>query len=444
MSRRAKASQADGRPRMRLLLRHASRDFRLMWGGQALSLFGSQLTGLALPLAVLRFHGSAVDAGLVIAIRYLVTTAARLPAGAVADHLDRRRLMVAADTVRALAMLGISGLLLAGSLPMPVLIPLAAAEGAGTAFFSPAQAAALRHLVGPGDLTVALGLNQARGYTVTLVGPLFGGLLFAFAPWLPFVLDAATYVVSCLCVAAIRGALGGGTASQDPAMCEAISGLRYVLRNRFLLTLTAWAALLNFATAGIGFGLVLVVGPGHGVGVGAAYSAVACAGIVGAMLAPGMLRLPAKAIIIGASVLTPLLCAAVAADPVPAVAIAGLSGITLLAPMIAVPFDSRVYAVVPDEWTGRVQGALFLVGGSIYPFGGVAMGALAQHGSPRLGYAVLTAVLAAVLALTVTPAFLQQLTEFDAAYRPAEPEPPHDDHEPRSVQPESAGPLGAH
>ncbi|NUR57787.1 MAG: MFS transporter [Catenulispora sp.] len=405
------------------------REFRLMWAGQTLSVLGSQLTMLALPLVVLRATGSATAAGLALTVRLLAATAARLPAGVSADRSDRRRLMMTADASRAAAVLGVAVAVLCHHTWLPVILAAVVVDGVATAYFGPAQSAAVRHLVADDDLASVMGLNQARAQSISVIGPPLGGLLFAVAPWLPFVIDVATYTVSLACLAAIRTPLGGRRTEADGAgedgsgedgsgesiMQGALAGLRFVGRQRFLTWLLAWAALTNFATAGVVFGLLLVVGPSHASAIGTAYALVACGGIAGAMVAPRLVRVRPVAVVLGASIVTAGMGLAIAVSPTPATAIAAIAGICAVGPLIAVPLETRVYSVVPDEWMGRVQSSLFLVGGSIYPLGGLVMGALAQHTSVRWAYAAFAVVLAVVLVLTATPTFRRQIAAFGAA-----------------------------
>src|SRR5919197_3951870 len=80
-----------------------NRDFMLLQTGQLLSSAGAQLTGIAYPLLVLALTGSATKAGLVGFLRLLAVGVLALPAGLAADRWRRKRLMIAADRVPALA-----------------------------------------------------------------------------------------------------------------------------------------------------------------------------------------------------------------------------------------------------------------------------------------------------------------------------------------------------
>ena len=82
----------------------ANRNFRLLWIGQVLSDLGTQIGNLAYPLLVLALTHSALIAGAVGTAASGAAFAVRLPAGALADRLDRRRTMVLCDGTRLLAL----------------------------------------------------------------------------------------------------------------------------------------------------------------------------------------------------------------------------------------------------------------------------------------------------------------------------------------------------
>jgi hypothetical protein len=147
-------------------------------------------------------------------------------------------------------------------------------------------------------------------------------------------------------------------------------------------------------------------------------------------------------LVAGASAATVAACLAIAVVPAAVVGAAAVAGMCILGPLIAVPLETRLYALVPDDWTGRVQGGFFLIGGSIYPLGSLVMGVLLAHGPVRLGYEFFAGVLAAVLVLTVTPAFRHQLIALGQAGPQTLPAttaaPPPNSPEERHAQPASA------
>src|SRR5581483_2375803 len=103
----------------------SNRNFRLLWIGQILSDVGTQIGTLAYPLLVLALTHSALLAGAVGAAAAAAAFAVRLPAGALSDRLDRRRTMVVADGIRALALGALAALVLAHTISWPVVLAVA-------------------------------------------------------------------------------------------------------------------------------------------------------------------------------------------------------------------------------------------------------------------------------------------------------------------------------
>ena len=134
-----------------------NRDFLLLQAGQLLSEVGTQSAAIAYPFLVLAVTGSAAKAGLVAFARGLSQTLFALPAGVVADRWNRRRLMIAADGVRVLAVGGLAAAIIADRLDFWVIPPVAFVEGVGAAVFAAAQAGALRGVVTARQLPGAAG-----------------------------------------------------------------------------------------------------------------------------------------------------------------------------------------------------------------------------------------------------------------------------------------------
>jgi MFS family permease len=347
---------------------------------------------------VLDQTGSPILAGLVGTLRMVAYLVVHLPAGALADRLRRRRVLLASDAVWAILMGAIGIALLLGR-PLPTVMLLAFAV-AGTLIGSvadPAGQAATRHLVTEQEMPSALALNTLRAQTLGLVAPLAGGVLYEVWPALPFLIDAGTYVVSMILVYLIRTPLGGGENTDRTTLLADIgTGMRFLWRSEFLRSYLGWAALANFATGGLTFALILVVQERGGSQLGVALAAISVGGLAGAALAPRL------------KVNVPLVCAArvliaavMVASPQAVTLSAGMVLTALLGATMSIPLNARVYELVPDELTGRVQSAMTLVGGSLYPFAGVVTGFLAERWSVRSALGLLTAVLVVVMVLSV-------------------------------------------
>src|SRR4051794_25777225 len=229
-----------------------NRDFALLQGGQLLSAAGSQATAIAYPLLVLALTGSQAQAGVVAFARTVPYALLGLPAGVVADRFDRRAVMIAADVVRALTGAAL-GLLVALDAVAFWQIPVAAfVEGAGSAFFAPAAAAALRAVVPEAALADAVNVQQVRIATVSIAGPPVGGALFGLGRAVPFLADAVSYAFSVLSLALMRTPFQQARAVVRPRMAD---GWRFLWRQPFLRTTTFLYGLANF----IGPGLLLAI-----------------------------------------------------------------------------------------------------------------------------------------------------------------------------------------
>jgi len=387
----------------RALLRRP--DYRRIWIGHGLSAFGSHLTLLALPLLVLDVTRSATLAGLIGTVKLLAYALANLPGGALADRLPRRSVLLVADATRASFVLAIALIVATDAhAAVPLLLALTAAESAVSAVSDPAGTAATRHLVAEHQIPTALAFGMAKGNAVALTAPLVGGLLFAVAPPLPFLVDTASYLLSMGLVWRVRGRLGGATGGGSSLVDDIRAGLRYVLRSRFLVQFIGWLALLNAGTAGITFGLVILFGPAHASQLGLVTMLVAAAGMAGAVIASTFsAKLNGSRMARVASLLVVLAAGAAAVRPDPVVLAACVIVFALLGPAIAVPLNTLLFAVVPDELMGRAQSSVFLIASSLYPFADVVSGWLAERYSPGTAFTVFTLLLAAAFGMSLLP-----------------------------------------
>jgi len=167
-------------------------DFMLLWSGEALSQLGSQASTVAFPLLVLTLTGSAAKAGIVGLAKWLPLAVMALPAGVLADRLDRKRLMIACDAGRALLLASIPIALAVGQPPFAQVAGVAFLDGCLFTVTYVAERGALRHVVPAEQLPAAVAQNEARAFAANILGPPLGGLLFAAARGLPFLADAVS------------------------------------------------------------------------------------------------------------------------------------------------------------------------------------------------------------------------------------------------------------
>ena len=180
------------------------RPFRLLFLGQAVSLLGDGMVGVALAFAVLEETGSASDLGIVLAARTIPLVLFLLVGGVWADRLPRRALMVTTDLIRFAAHGAMAALLIAGEAEVWSIAALAAIAGAASAFFNPAISGIMPAVVSTERLQQA---NALRGLTEAIgriAGPALAGVLVVgVGPGWALAVDAATFGVSAAFLAAI-------------------------------------------------------------------------------------------------------------------------------------------------------------------------------------------------------------------------------------------------
>lgn len=378
-----------------------NREFMLLWTGQALSGLGTQASLVAYPLLVLALTGSAAKAGVVGFAKTVPIVALALPAGALADQVNRKALMVACDGVRALALASLPIALAAGSVPYALIVAVAFLDGAGFTVSYVAERGALRQLVAAEQLGEAVARNESRFFGAMLAGPPLGGLLFGIARAIPFLTDAVSYVASTASMLLIRTDFQEPRVETEPARVR--EGLLWLWERPFFRTSSLLFAGSNPIFTGV-YLLVVVLAKRHGASsllVGVMLGIAAGGGLVGALLAPALRRrLTARAALVGES------WAMVLALPLLLVThSAVLLGLIIAAAELITPVTNAFVVsyrvtLAPDRLQGRVQAASTLISFSAAWLGPLAVGFLLQNmGSTATvlalaGWALLLAIVA--------------------------------------------------
>ena len=224
-------------------LRH--RDFRVLWSGMAVSLLGDGIFLVAMAWEAYTLWNAPTALSIVAIGMTVPTVLFLLVGGVVSDRIDRRRVMLAADAVRALAVGAIAALVLAGRLEFWELVALVAVYGIGTAFFTPAFEAVVPDLLPHEDLPAANSLDQfVRPIALRLAGPLLGGVLVAVSAGLAFTVDALSFVASLAAVLAIHPRLPVEPEQRLSARADVAAGFRFICRRVWL-----WGTLVCAAAA---------------------------------------------------------------------------------------------------------------------------------------------------------------------------------------------------
>ena len=231
-------------------------EFPKLFVAQAISDVGDGMTFTALLLLVNNLtHSPAALAVLSIAVA-VPSMIGGIIAGTYADRLDRRRIMIVSDAVRAVLVLGFVVVGTAERLPILYLVAFAQAS-IGT-FFSPARGALIPRVVPREGLMAANGLGQISRTVGNLTGTAMIGFVIASTGlyWPAFILDAATFVASVVIVLRVDPALGRVAAAPDGRHASgvgasAIEGLSLIRRSPTLV-----ATILGLSIAGLGLGAV--------------------------------------------------------------------------------------------------------------------------------------------------------------------------------------------
>jgi MFS family permease len=389
------------------LWKHPS--FVKLWAGQSVSLFGSQITLVALPLtAVLVLGASPVQMGLLRAAATTPGFVFGLLAGAWVDRVRRRPVMIGADLGRALILASVPLAASLGALHLEQLYAvafLAALLGLG---FDTASRAYLPSLVSPGELVEGNSKLAVSGSAAEMAGPALAGVVVQVltAP-LAIVLDAVSYIVSAVSLAAIRTPESSSSDPDETGIWASIGqGLRFIVNHREIRAVMGSASIFNLFDAVMFSIYVLYVVRELGItpaALGLIFAIGGGGGLLGALLAQRVAgRFGAGPALTGALVL------AVAGDTL--IPLAGgptiiRIGMLAMAEFV-VRFGATVYWVnitsilqllTPTRLQGRVHAADAVLGNGLGPLGALIGGLIGEMLGLRS--AVVLGVLGTFLAL---------------------------------------------
>jgi MFS family permease len=402
-----------------------NREFRRFWAGQIISLFGDQVTLLALPLVgVLLLHADARQMGYLLAVGLVPNLLFALHAGYWVDRNGRRRqVMIAADVGRAALLVTIPVASALGALTMAQLYVIAFLVGTLSVFFNVSYRTLFVSIV-PRESYVEGNsiLNGSRALSF-VGGPSLGGLLMEFfSPAFTLIADAASFLASALSLGSIAPI--EPPIEHEPAGHLA-AGARFILRSAIIRSSLAATTTINFFNFVFAALFILYctralhVRPGT---LGLVLGAGAVGAVVGSAVTGGLVqRIGIGPAFVLGCVLFPL--------PLVLVPLAAGSHVLVIGLLFAAEFGSGLgvmildisagsisSALVPDNLRGRVAGAHMVVNYGIRPVGALVGGVLGSAIGlrPTLWIATLGAI-AGVLWLLPSP--LLQLHTLDQTNR---------------------------
>lgn len=399
-----------------------SRDLRLLLIGQILSSLGTQAALVAVPFQVYVLSHSAALVGLLGLVELGPLVGASLLGGAVADRLDRRRLLVGGQVTVVLLAVALAAVSLAGRPPVVIVLLLAGALAGSGAIVNVARGAMVAPLAGTAHLRSAVSLSFGLTQVSSVVGPAVGGVLIG---WLgvgaTYAVDAAAFALALGTALAVRPMPPEPSEGPPIPVARSIAeGMRFVRGNRALLgSFVIDLCAMTFGMPRALFAILsLTVYHAGAAGTGLLYAAVS-AGATVAALTTGWVEHARwlGRIVIGAVIAWGL-----------AIALAGLVGsllgaAALLALAGAADSISAVcrtiinQTVTPEPLRGRMTAAYMLVVTSGPRLGDLESGlAAAVFSAP---FAVVSGGLACVAAVGGVALAFPELARYDGRRPPA-------------------------
>lgn len=381
-----------------------NRDFQTLWLARVVSDLGGKVSLIAYPLLVISYTGSVAKAGLVGTVQLLAFSLASLPAGILADSVNRRNLMVACEFTRAGLLLGLSFAVLRQSATFSLLISTAAMSSFLSALFDPAAAGALKQVVPPSQMSDAQTQSQVRLRGVALMGPPLGGMLYTMGHTVPFLFDSLTYLASGVALLFMRRPLQNtGVKHETSPRPGFFAGFKFLYFTPHIRVFTTFGLFANMMFAGFHLAMIATLNArgANATSTGILMAVLGAAGFLGAISSRFILRLVKPAhLIIGTAWVTVAALFGVALAPglYAPVAIAAASLFTL-APFGAL-YMTYVMNTASEGIQGRVASSVQFTNAALQPIGPLAVGFLFDTGGARWTFGtmgVFTALAAAIL-----------------------------------------------
>lgn len=384
-----------------------NRDYMLLWSGQTLSALGSQISTVAYPLLILALTGSAAKAGVVGLAKWLPVAVFALPAGALADRVDRKRLMIATDAFRLAGAVSVVVALWLSQPSYLQIVLVAFLDGAMFVTSYITERGALKQVVAASQVQDAVAQNEARYFAAGIVGPPLGGLLFAVARVLPFLTDAVSFLCSMVATSLTRADFQSG-AEKAGLRAGLTDGFGWLRRQPFFRAASLLFAFGNPVYTGL-YLLAILLAKQHGASsadVGAMFAIVGAGGLAGAMLAGAIRRrLTPRGVIAGNQwlVLAAVLLLLFVHDAL-------VIGLLVAAAEFATPASNSLVAgsrvaAAPDRLQGRVAAVSAMIAMSLAWVGPLAVGlAFERAGSTTTILIVGAWALALAVVATIAPA----------------------------------------
>ncbi|HEY6835135.1 MAG TPA: MFS transporter [Gaiellaceae bacterium] len=385
--------------------------FRRLFVGQTISTFGSEIAAVAAPYQLYQLTHSTLQVGLLSLCELFPLLTLTIVGGAIADAVDRRRLLLVTEALLALVALGFA---FNASLEQPRVWAIYVLVTLAMSFFSigvPGMSAVIPRLVQPNELATANAIENIYGSFTNVGGPALGGLIIAALSLKgAYLLDAGTFIASLWSVWRLPP-LPAARDAERPSLRTIAEGFRFVMQKQVLL------GMFLVDSNAMVFGMPRALFPAlqvhrfhAGVGVlGLLYAAPYAGAFVSSILSGWMTRVRRQGLVI--AIAAGLWGAAIAAFGFATslwLALLLLAAAGAADNVSAVLRGTILWTVTPDELRGRASGIEFAQVAATPAIGNVEAGVLAELTSLRFSIVSggLACMAGTVLIAFAAPAFI--------------------------------------
>jgi MFS family permease len=394
------------------LRRH--RSFRRLFVGQTISTFGSEIAAVAAPFQLYELTHSTLQVGLLSITELVPLLTLTIVGGAIADAIDRRRLLLWTEALLALVSVGLA---LNASLDEPrvwALYVLATLSMSIFAFGVAGMTTVIPRLVEPEELAAANAIESVYSSTTSVGGPAIGGLLIAAAGISgAFWIDAGTFAASLWSIWMLPK-LAPAPDADRPSVRSIVDGFRFVVSKKVLLGM--FLADSNAMVFGMPRALFPALakkfGGGAGI-VGVLYAAPYAGALLASLLSGwiGHVRRQGLVVVIAAGLWGAFIIAFGFADSL-WLALVFLAGAGAADNISAVMRQTILFSVTPDRMRGRVSGIEFAQVASTPALGNLEAGVVASLSSLR--FSIVSGGILCVVGTLVISALFPAFVRYDA------------------------------
>ena len=393
------------------------RDFRMIWLGQLVNGLGRQVTVVALPFELWQLTHNSLSIGALALVQLVPILIFSLGGGAVADAVDRRRLLMATQILLACTSVCLALLALQPAPPVWALYAVAFASAGIGAVDGPARTSAIPRLVPRDRLPAAIAVNWLSGQTVAVAGPVFAGVLLATSGVAAaFAFDVVTFIASLVALLVIAP-IPPNPNARRPSLRSIAEGLAFARDRRIVLATFAidFDAMVFGMPSALFPQLALTVFNTGPAGYGLLNAAPAVGALIGATLSGwiGRVRRPGRGIVAavagwGAAIVAFGLITA--SFPIALVCLAVAGGADVVS---AVLRSSIVQLATPDQLRGRLSSIHMLVVTSGPRIGDAEAAAVAAVAGPQ--FSVVSGGVMCLVGLIVVVRLFPQLMGYEHA-----------------------------